>query len=93
MLISSFRTNNKTHFCTRCLKHFNYERYVKDHQVFCSNKVIPENLIDDLKNSGGFWQEKRRLSDDRNIRYGNKLLAKRLAAEQKEEVLSKMPNI
>jgi len=65
--------------CTRCLKHFNFERYLKQHESLCSNEVQKENIIDALKITGGYSQEIKKRHIERMIRY-----AKRLAAERNQ---------
>lgn len=62
--------------CTRCLKHFNFERYLKQHESLCPNEVQKENIIDALKITGGYSQEIKKRHIERTIRY-----AKRLEAE------------
>lgn len=62
--------------CTRCLKHFNFERYLKQHERLCPNEVQKENIIDQLKTTGGYYKEIKKRHIERVIRY-----AKRLEAE------------
>ena len=50
----------KKNFCTRCLKHFNEQRTLQQHQWYCKNEVEPKNLIDDLRNTGGYSMEVRK---------------------------------
>ena len=50
----------KTFFCTRCLTHFNHERFLKKHADKCPNIVKEGNLIDLLKSTGGFYKEIKR---------------------------------
>ena len=66
----------KTFFCTRCLTHFNHERFLKQHADKCPNIVKEGNLIDSLNSTGGYSKEIKR-------RYVNKTinLAKLFEAE------------
>ena len=50
----SFSNNSKKHSCTRCLKHFKEQMTLQQHRWYCKMKVEPENLIDQLRVSGGF---------------------------------------
>ena len=52
--------DHKTFFCTRCLTHFNHERFLKRHADECSNIIKEGNLIDSLKSTGGFSKETKR---------------------------------
>ena len=68
-------TNNKTYFCTRCLTHFNYERYLKQHFDKCPNMVKEGNLIDSLKITGGYYKEIRRRFITKQLSYKKKFEA------------------
>ena len=50
----------KKHFCTRYLKHFTEQRTLQQHGRYCKNEVEPGNLIDDLRNTGGYSQDIRK---------------------------------
>ena len=66
-------TTLKTYFCTRCLTHFNYERYLTQHLDKCPNKVKEGNLIDSLKITGGYYKEIRRRFITKQMTYLKKL--------------------
>ena len=68
-------TSNKTNFCTRCLTHFNHDRYLKQHSDKCPNKVQEGNLIDSLKITGGYYKEIRRRMITRQLTLMKKLEA------------------
>lgn len=67
-----YSIDNKTYFCTRCLTHFNHERYLKIHENMCPNQIEPGNLIDALKTTGGYSREIRRRWLEKAIRYNKK---------------------
>ena len=64
-------------FCTRCLKHFNKQRTLQQHQWYCKNKVEPGNLIDDLRSTGGYSKEVRKARYDCVRRLLQKLVAQK----------------
>ena len=59
----------KKHFCTRCLKHFMEERSLQQHAFHCKNEVEPGNLIDALRDTGGYSKEVRKATIIRMRRY------------------------
>ena len=63
----------KKHFCTRCLKDFTEQRLLKQHAWYCKNEVEPGNLIDTLRDTGGYSQEVRKATIKRMRRYLQKL--------------------
>ena len=67
--------DHKTYLCTRCLNHFNHELYLKRHADKCPNKVMINNLIDSLRESGGYSKEIKRRFVIRTISYAKKLEA------------------
>ena len=74
----SFSNNSKKHFCTKFLKHFKEQNTLQQHRWYCKNEVEPENLIDQLRVTGGFSKHIRNLTIKWTRRY-----LKRLDAEEK----------
>ena len=62
-----------THFRTRCLKDFTEQRLLDQHACYCKNEVEPGNLIDALRDTGGYSQEVRKATIKRMRRYLQKL--------------------
>ena len=73
ILFELYSDTRKLRFCTRCLRHFNYERYLKQHEPHCPNEVDPDNLIDALKVTGGYSKEIRKRQVEGLIRHAKKL--------------------
>ena len=61
------------HFCTRCLKHFTEQRTLDQHKWYCKNEVEPGDLIDALRDTGGYSKEVKKARLDRIRRYLLKL--------------------
>ena len=76
----SFSNNSKKHFCTRCLKHFTEQKTLQQHRLYCKNEVDPENLIDQLRVTGGYSKHIRNSTIERTRRY-----LKRLDADEKSK--------
>jgi hypothetical protein len=84
----------KTYFCTRCLNHFNHERYLKQHADKCKNEIKEGNLIDTLKITGGFSKEIRHRFLSKHVVYLKKLESELSAScpddKTKEDASDKM---
>ena len=76
----SFSNNSITHFCTRCLKHFNEQKTLQQHRWYYKKEVEPENLIDQLRVTGGFSKHIRNSTIERTRRY-----LKRLDADEESK--------
>ena len=70
----------KKHFCTRCLKHFTEQRTLIQHKWYCKTEVEPGNLIDALRDTGGYSKEVREARWDKIRRYLDKLDAEKQGA-------------
>ena len=57
------------HFCTRCLKHFMEVRSLQQHAFYCKNEIEHGNLIDALRDTGGYSKEVRKATIIRMRRY------------------------
>ena len=73
ILFDIYSNTRKLIFCTRCLRHFNYERYLKQHEPHCPNEVDPDNMIDSLKVTGGYSKEISKRQVEGLIRHAKKL--------------------
>ena len=69
----SFSNNSQKHLCTRCLKHFKEQRTLQQHRLYYKNEVEPENLIDQLRVTGGFSKHIRNSTIEKTRRYLKRL--------------------
>ena len=76
----SFSNNSKKHFCTRCIKHFKEQKTLQQHRWYCKKEIEPENLIDQLRVTGGISKHIRNSTIERTRRY-----LKRLDADEESK--------